>query len=85
AVTAYSRMYMNKLMHLKGYIYYYTDTDSLIVDKALPSKYVGTELGQLKLEYSNFNGLYIGPKIYLVDKYNSDIIIKARTIGSDLT
>jgi DNA polymerase elongation subunit (family B) len=29
---------------------YYMDTDSLYLDKELPSKYIGKELGKMKLE-----------------------------------
>lgn len=84
-ITAYARMYMNKLMHLENYKYYYTDTDSLVTDKPLPSKYIGKELGQLKLEYSDFKGLYISPKLYLIELNDGKIIVKARTIGSYLS
>lgn len=85
AITAYARMYMNELMHLENYKYYYTDTDSLVTDKPLPSKYIGNELGQLKLEYSNFKGLYVSPKLYLIELNDRKTIVKARTIGSDLS
>ncbi len=84
-ITAYARMYMNELMHLENYKYYYTDTDSLVTDKPLPSKYIGKELGQLKLEYFDFKGLYVSPKLYLIELNDGKIIVKARTIGSDLS
>lgn len=84
-ITAYARMYMNKLMYLENYKYYYTDIDSLVTDKPLPSKYIGKELGQLKLEYFDFKGLYVSPKLYLIELNDGKIIVKARTIGSDLS
>jgi DNA polymerase elongation subunit (family B) len=55
AVTAYARMEMAELkMLLKklGINIYYTDTDSLFVDKELPEYLIGNNLGQLKDELS---------------------------------
>jgi len=53
AVTAYARMEMIELKMLLiklGIKLYYTDTDSLFVDKELPEYLIGNELGQLKDE-----------------------------------
>ena len=53
AVTAYARMEMAELKMLLinlGFKIYYTDTDSLFVDKELPEYLIGNELGQLKDE-----------------------------------
>jgi hypothetical protein len=53
AVTAYARIEMLELKMLLsklGIKLYYTDTDSLFVDKEIPNYLIGNELGQLKDE-----------------------------------
>jgi hypothetical protein len=47
AVTAYGRILMNKFKTLPGYIIFYTDTDSIFVNKPLPLHLIGLELGQM--------------------------------------
>ena len=61
AVTAYSRVYMSQFKNNYMYNLYYSDTDSIFIDKYLPT---GNELGQFKLEYVLKEGLFLGPKIY---------------------
>jgi hypothetical protein len=53
AVTAYARIEMLELKMLLiklGIKLYYTDTDSIFVDKELPQELIGSDLGQLKDE-----------------------------------
>jgi len=54
AVTAYARMYISQIklnILANGGKIYYSDTDSIVTDVALPSETVSdTELGKLKLE-----------------------------------
>lgn len=53
AVTAYARIEMMELKMLLiklGIKLYYTDTDSIFVDKELPEYLIGKDLGQLKDE-----------------------------------
>jgi hypothetical protein len=70
AVTAYARIEMLELKMLLiklGIKLYYTDTDSIFVDKELPSYLVGTDLGQLKDE---LKGGYINKAYFLgIKKY----------------
>jgi hypothetical protein len=48
AVTAYAQMEMIKYKTLPGINVYYSDTDSLFIDKPLPAEMVGDELGKMK-------------------------------------
>jgi hypothetical protein len=64
AVTAYARIYMSKIKNIEGQTIYYSDTDSAIIDKPLPEKMVGKELGQFKLEYLFNEGIFLCPKVY---------------------
>lgn len=81
AIISYSRMYMNELMHLKDYEVYYSDTDSIVLDKPLPKEMISNEIGKLKLEYKVKKDLFIAPKLYLLLTDNDKIIIKGRSIG----
>jgi DNA polymerase elongation subunit (family B) len=59
AVTSYARIEMIKLKMLLnklGIKLFYTDTDSIFIDKELPRELIGRELGQLKDE---LNGGFI--------------------------
>ena len=50
AVTAYARIEMMKYKTLDDINVYYSDTDSIFVDKPLPDHLIGKELGQMKDE-----------------------------------
>ena len=43
---------------------FYTDTDSLICSEKLPSRLVGNQLGQMKLEHIIKDGVFLAPKVY---------------------
>lgn len=70
AVTAYARIEMMELKMLLiklGIKLYYTDTDSIFVDKELPNELIGNNLGQLKDE---LKGGYIKKAYFLgIKKY----------------
>ena len=51
SVTAFSRVHMSKFKNTHDFNLYYSDTDSIFIDKELDNKDVGTEIGQFKLEY----------------------------------
>jgi DNA polymerase elongation subunit (family B) len=84
AITAYARIHINKLKHMKGLTVIYTDTDSIVTTTPIDSKYIGSEIGQLKLETEIYEGLFAAPKVYYIespDKSKS----KAKGIGNSLT
>jgi hypothetical protein len=64
AVTAYSRIFMSKFKNNEDYKLYYTDTDSIYIDKELSPEFVGGELGQFKLENIFKEAIFLGPKVY---------------------
>jgi hypothetical protein len=50
---------------------YYTDTDSIFIDKELSPHFISqTELGKFKLEYTMDFGLFLAPKMYILRKDN---------------
>jgi len=77
AVTSYARIEMMELKMLLiklGVNLYYTDTDSIFVDKELPEYLIGNELGQLKDELKGKwikQGYFLGIKKYgYIDENN---------------
>lgn len=78
AVNAYARIYMGEIkldLISKGYTLYYTDTDSLVIDKPLDSSLVGTELGKFKLEYLIDTAYFISSKLYCLIYNNETKIV----------
>ena len=68
AVTAYAQIEMMKYKTLPNVGIYYTDTDSIIMDKALPNHLEGKELGQMKNELGKGEcmkmAIFLGNKKY---------------------
>jgi len=87
AITAYARMYMFKIIYKLidlGVNIYYMDTDSLVVNKAIPEELIGNKLGLFKLEHDIAHGYFISPKLYALKNTNGQTIVKAKGIGSKL-
>ena len=74
AVTAHARVFMSQFKNNDKFTLYYTDTDSIFIDKELPEELVGNKIGQFKLEYNLKEGVFLGPKIY-AGITNDDIYI----------
>lgn len=65
AITAYARTYMYDFKTLAGYKLFYSDTDSIDLDKALPDTFLSEKkLGLFKIEKHFKRVVYLGPKIY---------------------
>jgi len=84
AVTSYSRIHMSKikLEILKTGSIYYTDTDSIVTDVKLGDKYVGNEIGKLKLEHVIKEGYFISNKTYCFKNNKNKLIIRTKGIDS---
>ncbi len=66
-ITSYARVYMSKFKNNPMFDLYYTDTDSIIINKPLDElskRLVGPEWGQLKLEHTIVEDLFLAPKMY---------------------
>lgn len=84
AITAYARIYMHKIkMEYKDHLYY-SDTDSLILDKELSPCLVSEyKIGLFKLEHKITRGIFIAPKLYYMDLSFTNIK-KSKGIDSNL-
>lgn len=83
AVTAYARLYMFKFKNFKNTCIFYTDTDSITINKKLDDSLVGDELGQMKLEYFASKAVYLAPKVYYAIT-NTGTICKIKGFNSSI-
>jgi len=76
AITAYARIHMSFFKNNPNYPnLYYSDTDSLYMDGALPEDLVSqTEMGKMKLEGLYDEAVFLSPKVYALKNKNSEII-----------
>lgn len=79
ALTAYARQHMYKIMEQNIDNIYYSDTDSVYLDRPLPDNLVDSkELGKFKLEYIFKDSVFLGAKIYAGITQNDDYICKIK-------
>jgi len=81
AMTAYARMSINKYKNIPGNLCIYSDTDSVVLTKPLNNIFIGTDIGQLKLEHEIAKGLFIRTKLYAFYNKNKELIIKSSGIS----
>jgi DNA polymerase type B, organellar and viral len=85
--TSYARIFMNeiKLEILKnGGDIYYTDTDSIILNKTYMNKnWIGKNIGQFKIEYDIEEAYFISNKTYCLILKNGETIIKAKGVTNN--
>lgn len=68
AVTAYAQMEMIKYKTMPNHTIYYSDTDSMFLDKSLPEDLIGDELGKVKNELVKLKGESISKAYFLGNK-----------------
>jgi hypothetical protein len=73
-VTANARVHMSQFKTMEGVKIYYSDTDSIDMDKPLDPKFVGKELGKMKLEHIFNEVVYLAPKVYGGRTDDGDIV-----------
>lgn len=64
AVTAYSRIYINRYKNIPGNKLHYTATDSVHLQHPLPLHQVGSDLGMMKLEANIKRAIYLRANFY---------------------
>jgi hypothetical protein len=72
AITSCARLYMYSFKNIENNTCYYSDTDSIFLEKKLDEKHVGNELGKFKLEYEFKNGYFVAPKVYQIEFFNGE-------------
>jgi hypothetical protein len=75
---------MSTLKNNPNFNLYYSDTDSVAVDKPLPGFMIGEALGQFKLEYIIERAVFLAPKVYGLITTDGDEIIKIKGINNEI-
>lgn len=83
AITAYARLFMYTFKNIKGNKCFYTDTDSIFLEKKLPSHFIGKELGQFKLEFQINKAYFIAPKVYYIKRHDGSEKIVTKGLKPD--
>jgi hypothetical protein len=83
-ITATSRVFMSFFKNNSDYNLYYSDTDSIVIDKALDPSFIGNELGQLKLEHKIKKAIFLAPKVYCLIDTNGNKTLKIKGINHDV-
>ena len=81
AISGYARISINKYKNIPGNNCFYSDTDSVILQKELDNNLVGYNIGQMKLEFDIEQGFLIRKKLYALK--NKEGIVKIAAAGTD--
>jgi DNA polymerase type B, organellar and viral len=85
AITAYARIEMSQFKNNSDINLYYTDTDSVYVDKPLPDHLIDSKiLGKLKLENICTKAIFLSPKVYCLLTDSGKFIYKVKGLKHDV-
>jgi len=85
AVTAYARIHMSQFKNNPNFNLYYSDTDSIYIDKPLPDEFISsTILGKMKLEYICKNAIFLAPKVYYLETEDGKVIYKVKGLKHEV-
>ena len=72
---------MSYLKNRPQYKLYYSDTDSFVINKPLPSDFVNNQLGYMKLEHTISKAVFLAPKVYGLKLEDGTEIIKVKGLS----
>jgi DNA polymerase elongation subunit (family B) len=79
AITAYARIHMSQFKNNPNFNLYYSDTDSIYIDRPLPPEFISnTKLGKLKLENVLNDAIFLAPKVYYLETEDGKTIYKVK-------
>jgi hypothetical protein len=85
AITAYARIHMSQFKNNPNFNLYYSDTDSIYIDRALPDHFISnTILGKMKLEYILIDAIFLAPKVYYLETEEGKVIYKVKGLKHEV-
>jgi len=85
AITSYARIHMSQFKNNLNYNLYYTDTDSIYIDKPLPENLVNDKiLGKMKLENIIKKAIFLAPKVYYLETVDGKGIYKVKGLSHNI-
>lgn len=82
-ITTGGRLWMSRYKNNNSFNLYYSDTDSIVVDRPLNEDQVGSALGQFKLEHQISRAVFLSPKVYGFLDSNDIEHIKVKGVKSE--
>ena len=82
-ITALARVILSYFKNNPDFKLYYSDTDSVVLDRPLHDSWVGDKLGQLKLEHVIQKAVFLAPKVYCIIDELGEEVIKIKGLTSD--
>jgi DNA polymerase elongation subunit (family B) len=84
-ITAYARIHMSQFKNNKEFKLFYTDTDSVYINKPLNDELVDSKLlGKMKLEYIIKKSVFLAPKLYCLFTEDGEFITKTRGLSHNI-
>ncbi len=84
AISSYSRIHMSQFKNNNDYKLFYSDTDSIYINKPLDNNFVSDKiLGKLKLEIIAKKGIFLAPKVYSLLDFNDILKSKVKGLKND--
>jgi len=85
AITAYARIHMSQFKNNPEFNLYYSDTDSIYIDRPLPGDLVNSKtLGKMKLENILTDAIFLAPKFYCLLTKDGKLIHKVKGLSHDI-
>jgi DNA polymerase type B, organellar and viral len=85
AITAYARIVMSQFKNNPDLILYYSDTDSVFINKPLPDYLVDNKiLGLMKLENVLTKAIFLSPKVYCLLTEDNKLIYKVKGLKHEI-
>lgn len=84
AVTGGARVWMSQVKNSPDFNLYYSDTDSIVIDRPLPKYMVSDKLGFFKLECEISRAVFLAPKVYGLITTSGEEIIKVKGITKNV-
>src|ERR1700743_1112794 len=85
AITAYARIHMTQFKNNPDYNLYYSDTDSIYIDKPLDKSLISDKiLGKMKLENILNKAIFLSPKVYILLTEENKVIYKVKGLSHNV-
>jgi hypothetical protein len=85
AISSYARIHMSQFKNNTDFVLYYSDTDSIYIDKKLPDTFVSSNvLGKMKLEHVIEKAIFLSPKAYILITEDGKVIYKVKGLNHNI-
>jgi hypothetical protein len=85
AITGYSRIHMSQFKNNLDFNLYYTDTDSIYIEKPLKEGFIDSKcLGKMKLENICRKAIFLSPKVYCLQTIENKFIYKVKGLKHEV-